>query len=385
MRLDDPYALLLLHALDGVRQRFDVAIDVRVVGPTPDAMDPAPEKLRAWARLDAQRLGELYELDAPRFTDQRATLTDAAALARLEDADDPVTAVRDAIGGWWRGTSLPSGGDLDRIQSNDRERADRGHYLSAMVYYGGEWYWGIDRLNHLERRLDALGLRQAPAPAAFERRFAFLDAPRVEAPGTLEFFWSARSPYAYLALGRAFALADHYSVQLQLRPVLPMVMRNLAVPTRKRFYILDDAKREADWIGVPLGRVCDPVGAGVERCYAVLAVARAHDKVRAFVHAFATKVWSQGVDAASDAGLRIITDHVGLPWDACQAALNDASWREEVEANRQALTDAGHWGVPILRYTAGESETTVWGQDRFWVLEQAIQRASSTHASREES
>lgn len=31
-----------------------------------------------------------------------------------------------------------------------------GHYLSGMVQYEGEWYWGIDRLQYLERRLLAL-------------------------------------------------------------------------------------------------------------------------------------------------------------------------------------------------------------------------------------
>ena len=27
-----------------------------------------------------------------------------------------------------------------------------------MFYYGGEWYWGVDRLYHLEQRLGELGL-----------------------------------------------------------------------------------------------------------------------------------------------------------------------------------------------------------------------------------
>lgn len=371
VRVDDPYAMVLLHGLETLRERFDVALDLRVVGATPEAMDPAPEKLRAWARLDAGRVAALYGYPTPAFTDRRATREDAAALSALESTPDPLLAIRDALGRWWSGATLPGTGNTARVDANDRERANRGHYLSAMVHYGGEWYWGVDRLNHLERRLEDLGLRRSGDAPAFERRFAFLDAPSPDAPpsGELEFFWSARSPYAYLALARTFALADHYRVPLRIRPVLPMVMRNLAVPTRKRFYILDDAKREADWIGVPLGRVCDPVGAGVERCYALLDVARAHDRLRDFVHGFATMVWSEGVDAASDAGLRRITDRAGLPWHECASAVTDTRWRDEVESNRLALAEAGHWGVPVIRY----GETAVWGQDRFWVLEQALQ------------
>lgn len=371
VRVDDPYALVLLHGLDTLRERFDVALDIRVVGATPAAMNPAPEKLRAWARLDAQRLGELYGYALPSFDDRVASPADSAALASLESEDDALAVIRDALTRWWNGASLPDRGEPARVEANDRERAQRGHYLSAMVHYAGEWYWGIDRLNHLERRLDGLGVRRVEGPALFERRFAFLESPppSTPPPGELELFWSARSPYAYLALARTFALADHHRVPVRVRPVLPMVMRNLAVPTRKRFYILDDAKREADWLGVPLSRVCDPLGVGVERCYAIIPVARANDRVRAFLLAFATMVWSEGVDAASDAGLRKITDRAGLPWDACVRSLGDERWRDEVEANRVALADAGHWGVPIIRY----GDTTVWGQDRFWVLEAALE------------
>lgn len=374
VRVDDPYALVLLHGLETLRERFDVVVDLRVVGETPDAMDPAPEALRAWARLDAARLAALYGYETPEFSPRRATREDAAAVSALESSDDPLLAIRDALAQWWSGEDLPARGDAARVDANDRERANRGHYLSAMVHYGGEWYWGIDRLNHLERRLTTLDLRKTDGPPAFERRFAFLDTPSPDTTpsGELEFFWSARSPYAYLAVARTFALADHYGVPLRIRPVLPMVMRNLAVPTRKRFYILDDAKREADWIGVPLGRVCDPVGAGVERCYALLHVARDHDRIREFVHGFATMVWSEGVDAASDAGLRQITDRAGLPWPECVRALDDERWRDEVETNRLALTEAGHWGVPVIRY----GDVAVWGQDRFWVLEASLRGAT---------
>lgn len=380
VRLDDPYALVLLHALQTLRERFDVELVVRVVGPTPTSMDPAPEALRAWARLDAERVAALYDLALPAFDARQANQAEAAALARLEDAVDPLIAIRSAIDQWWRGTPVPGSGSPERLAANDRERSARGHYLSAMVHYAGEWYWGIDRLNHLTRRLDVLGLRTVDAPPAFERRFEFLTAPsRDAAPATeLELFWSGRSPYAYLALERAYQLAEHHRIPLRLRPVLPMVMRNLAVPMRKRLYILGDAKREADWLGIPLGFICDPIGPGIERAYALLDVARQHDRLREYVLAFSAAVWSEGVDAASDAGMEQIATKAGLPWSSCRTALHGDHWREEVEANRASLLDAGHWGVPVLRC----GPTVVWGQDRFWVIDQALQQLTNSNAAR---
>ena len=151
-----------------------------------------------------------------------------------------------------------------------------------------------------------------------------------------------------------------------------MVMRNLSVPRRKRLYILGDAKREADWLGIPLGLICDPLGPGIERAYALLDVARQRNRLREYVIAFSTGVWSQGLDAASDAGMERIATAAGLPWSACQTALRSQHWQAEVDANREAMLSAGQWGVPVLRY----GETTAWGQDRLWVLDRALQRLS---------
>ena len=39
------------------------------------------------------------------------------------------------------------------LEAGSRLRERLGHYLGGMLYYGGEWYWGVDRLHFLERRL----------------------------------------------------------------------------------------------------------------------------------------------------------------------------------------------------------------------------------------
>jgi hypothetical protein len=32
------------------------------------------------------------------------------------------------------------------LLANEKMLKDNGHYLVAMLHYGGEWYWGLDRL-----------------------------------------------------------------------------------------------------------------------------------------------------------------------------------------------------------------------------------------------
>ena len=185
----------------------------------------------------------------------------------------------------------------------------------------------------------------------------------------LHLFLSLRSPYSYLAVPRAAALGRHYGVELRLRFVLPMAMRGLPVSWAKRRYIVLDAKREAERLGLRFGRIVDPVGPGVERGLAILHEAIAAGQGETFVQSFLQGVFADGIDAASDTGLRRMAARAGVSAGSVQTALADDSWRAVAEANREEMLAAGLWGVPCLRVGEGPM---VWGQDRLWVIEDAL-------------
>lgn len=66
----------------------------------------------------------------------------------------------------------------------------------------------------------------------------------------------------------------------------------------KRLYILLDAKREAETHDLNFGKIVDPVGAGVERTFAVydeILHRRKIQRQREFLLAFAECVWGEGV------------------------------------------------------------------------------------------
>jgi 2-hydroxychromene-2-carboxylate isomerase len=151
-----------------------------------------------------------------------------------------------------------------------------------------------------------------------------------------------------------------------------MVMRGLPVPAEKRRYISLDAAREAHVQGVPFGRLNDPVGKPTERGLALMPFAEMHSLAEDYVMSFMKGVWSEGLDAGLDAHLQIIVERAGLNWTAAKNILrsqsNEAQWRAIAEENRQALFALGLWGVPSFRY----QNTAAWGQDRFWVIEDAL-------------
>ncbi len=244
-----------------------------------------------------------------------------------------------------------------------------GHYLGATLYYAGEWYWGLDRLHHLERRLQALGAGRGGSSGPLFEPEPDLDRPTpvADAPA-IDFFLSLRSPYTALATPRLFRLGASTGAPVRLRPVLPMAMRGLPVPREKSLYIMHDAAREAHFHTIPFGRINDPLGRPTERGMALIPLAERAGQGQAYVASFMRGVWSEGIDAGSDRGLRRIAERAGLSWADAQNALHDERWRVAAEANRAEMFALGLWGVPSFRVR----DTAVWGQDRLWAVQQEV-------------
>ena len=72
---------------------------------------------------------------------------------------------------------------------------------------------------------------------------------------TIDVFWSMRSSFCYLALDRLIALQEKWRVQLAIRVVYPVAIRNpgffRTAPAHYRPYHLLDSQRVADFYGIP--------------------------------------------------------------------------------------------------------------------------------------
>lgn len=371
----DPYAHLMAQVLAGFAARYDVLFEPYLVGPPNDGAAPERDLLASYGLDDARHLAVKAGLSPPQ-AQTPATERVAAAEAALADSLksgtflEDVKPVSDAL---WSGGELSSGSDAGGAKAaGDAKRDELGHYLGATLHYGGEWYWGLDRLHYLEERLAQLGLRKTGAPEALIYPQPVSPSGSGRPAGTpleLHYYLSFRSPYTYIVAERVKALADAYGADLKLRFVLPMVMRNLPVPKVKGRYITMDTAREARRLGVPFGRVADPVGKPVERGYSILPWAIETGRGYEFCLSFMSGVWSEGIDAGSDSGMKQIVERAGLDWAHAKSLIGDESWREIAEANRLELFDRGIWGVPSFRV----GDVATWGQDRLWVIEDTLQ------------
>lgn len=315
---DDPYSLLLAQVLPGLADAAGAELEVVDVGPPDAAFTPDVERLTAWAWRDGAALADEY------------------------------------------GLSLPPRPETPAVIPPARRRLHRlGHYQGGTVFYEGEWFWGLDRLGLLEERLRAEGLDIPPTLQPKE-----VAAEPQPADSALEFFCSFRSPYSYLAIEPTFALARELGVELRIRPVLPMVMRGLAVPKSKVMYIARDCARLARQQGQPFGRIADPLGPGIANCLALFLAAG--DRQQDLVRSLGRGTWSEGLDVTHDPHLRTMAERAGLTWDP---AVDRQPGLDLAETNRQALLDLGLWGVPSYRY----GRFTAWGQDRLPRLRRVIE------------
>ena len=374
----DPYSHLMAQVLALLLERYDVELKPYLAPAPPDWAAPERERLETYSRQDAVRLaakaGLQFEDPGHQPPPERLQAAEAA-LASILDGPEFGRRAASIGAALWSGGYLPDAATAPsaRLAEGAKRRGEQGHYLGAMLHYEGEWYWGLDRLHYLEQRLRDLGVHRAGAPDALifpPPAAASGDKPQAPASeqNALHWYLSFRSPYTYIVAERARALAQTYGAELRLCFVLPMVMRGLPVPRMKGMYIARDVAREARRLGIPYGRIADPVGKPVERGYAILPFAREQGLGFEYCHSFLKGVWAEGIDAGSDQGLRRIVERAGLDWAIARDFIGGDHWRAEAEANRAEMMQLGLWGVPSFRV----GNVATWGQDRLWVVEEAL-------------
>jgi 2-hydroxychromene-2-carboxylate isomerase len=207
---------------------------------------------------------------------------------------------------------------------------------------------------------------------------------------TVDVFWSFRSPYSRLVTADLLQLREDYAVDVELRVVLPLAVRNpdaLFDPSNRKppMYIVRDSIRRGEMLGRPIVYPTDPDP--IVQDFRTMTVAKEQpyiyrlsklgveanrrgrgvelaDRVAALIFG-GTRGWDKGdllKDAVADAGLDLAE---------LDAAIANGDHLEEIERNQDALDAAGHWGVPTMVFR-GEP---FFGQDRIDALRWRLDRA----------
>jgi 2-hydroxychromene-2-carboxylate isomerase len=389
-QVDDGYSHLTIQVLEQLMATYDVDLVVHLVRRLSDANTPEPQLLQDISYRDSAIIAPYFGLTFPNvetapsrqlvdlaqsiFTGLtvRAFITDGVLISdclwRSDEAGLRVLARKWGL--------APHDSVMAALKKGAERRAELKHYSGAMFYFEGEWYWGVDRLSHLEKRLrQGSAVRTevikmiAPKPQ-IAKKF-----PNQATEMTLEYFVSLRSPYTAISWQPTLDLAAAAGVNLKVRPVLPMVMRGVPATFQKGFYVWKDAWREARDLGVEFGNFYDPIGKPIEKAYSLYMWALDQGRGHDFFGALLQAAFAKGINTNNRSGLRRVVDMAGLDWNEAQKHLDDNNWQQMVEQNQKAMYDCGIWGVPSYRLLDkhGNSVINVWGQDRLWLVSRKIQ------------
>ena len=202
----------------------------------------------------------------------------------------------------------------------------------------------------------------------------------------MDVFWSFRSPYSYLATGRLAELEKRYDLEVRVRPVLPLAVREPDFFQRVNplwpAYLMRDTARVAEYHGIEYRWPRpDPVVQIPKEGKLVTAQKQPHihrltrlgmlaaEKGRGlpFIDEVSRLIWNGKVDGwhegphLADAATRAGLDLAQLDATATRETNRlDAA----IAQNQRSLEAAGHWGVPTMVF---EGEP-FFGQDRIELL-----------------
>ena len=258
-QVDDGYSHLAAQCLRPLLDTYDIDLVCHLVESPGGPNAPEPELLLDLSCYDSQKIASHYGLDFPPAVTRPDTgMADVAGRVLAGLDPEAFADVAPEVGtAHWSGSSAalealaerhpPANASVlaDRLKAGTDRRAQLRHYSGAMFHYGGEWYWGVDRLYHLEERLAGLGARKAGEEWVAPRPPIPFGPRKDDGSLTLEIYPSLRSPYSSLIFDTAVGLARETGVTMRMRPVLPMVMRGVPATREKGVYIFTDAAREA--------------------------------------------------------------------------------------------------------------------------------------------
>lgn len=377
LALNDPHSFMLIQVLPELEQRFNITFKLFLVYESVPGVTIDPKLMRAWAIKDANFIAEQYQLkkitqepsQESLFTGQQMwqlrpkTLANAWQLFQQTWFNDFEEHYR---------ASTPV---INYQIKNLMRLVKQGHYLPASIFIAGQWFVGIDRLEHLESRLANFGLANDDGPSKYQKNhllFAELPKQALQDDNSnadvLDVFVSLRSPYSYIGLLQAEKLGQHYNIPLQIKPLLPMVMRGLTIAENKLSYVVFDASREAKKLNIPFTGIVDPLGQGIFNVFQIFSYAEQQNKELAFIKSAFKAIYVDAVDLSQNSAIELLCKQHQINYEEALKYNSEHDWQQWSDANQSTVDSLGLWGAPCFRF----QNTACWGQDRLAQIEQSI-------------
>lgn len=372
--LKDPHSYMLIQALIHIEQRYAVNIKLYLVYDSLPGVNVYPKLTRKWAFSDANVIAQHYGLMEVTVLPHSTQVLTGQQLWQLTvksvaDAKELFTTTWQGTFDYHCQTSTPV---INYLIKNQQRLVNKGHYLAATCFLAGEWFLGVDRLKYLEQRLLALGLAKKDSQPYFQEELVEKSANEIVAPvinnRPLNIYLSLNCPYSYIGFVKAVRLAKKYQLSIAVKPIIPIEKRGLTIPVNKQRYLYFDACREAQAADINFAEHTFPLDQDVVCCYQIFSYAAAHGKAIDFVTAVFHALFVEGINLNDDQAMKTLCQQLHIDHTEALAYQQQHDWQVWAEQYVKELSTLGLWGTPCFNY----QNTSCWGQDRFFLIEQAI-------------
>ena len=404
--LSDPYAHLTIQVIKKLISNFNIVLEIFFISEPSENFTPEKTMYRKHCLKDSKEIAPFYGLifEAKEFYIKENEKLAYKILDHFSDInqDDYIDLIFKVSSLLWDNNIAGLNAIISNLSDKERELLSKKiidinikgnkkiqsleYYFSASFHYEGENYWGIDRLGYLEERLVELGLKKNNSHKNIVKKLekSKFDSNQIIKKDNsliLEFFPSLNSPYTYISFKRVERLIDNYPIKLLTKPVLPMLMRNMKIPTHKGKYILSDSAREGRKYGSIIKDIYSPIGSPANKAYSLFPIIDSYGLGFRYLEELTKASFFYGINIGNKEFLEKLSKDLGLPWDKIRVELNTDNWRSILEKNLKDMYSGNSWGVPSFKLTNFDNSNPYyqWGQDRIWLIENEIIDRLSNH------
>ena len=388
-KVDDPYSHLTINCVDKFISNYDVSIKPILVGLENPETVHEPSLYDKYCIDDVKRIAPFYNINFPGTSiPSDELITKANSILTAVDADNFIKIAQTVSFALWTSDELALDNLLKTLNATKDEvvkklnegnaiRNSKGYYFGSAFYYENECYWGVDRLPYLEQRLSELNLKtkESDDPVCPLK----LNAPEQLSSTNkinLTYYPSLNSPYTFVSSKRVKQLRDHYPINLITKPVLPMLMRGMTIPTHKGVYIVSDAAREGRLHKHEIKSIYSPIGKPARAAFSLFPSIDALGQGFEYIDELLKASFQEGINIGDKDYLKDLVISLGIDWNIVSKDLNSSNWKKDLNNNLSDMYSGNCWGVPSFKLTNedGSNPYYVWGQDRIWLIKEEINR-----------
>ncbi len=388
-KVDDPYSHLTVNYIDKFKEAYDIQFKPILVGEENPAALHEPSLYTDYCLDDVKRIAPYYGVDFPgnNYPD-KSLVNKANSILTAVNPEEFGSLAKTVSHALWSSdlTKLeelqvkykaPENEVIENLKKGNEIRNGSDYYFGSAFYYEKELYWGVDRLNHLEERLTELGVNKSNdnEPICLLQTKA-PETIKTENKVNLTYYPSLNSPYTFVSAKRVKEFKDEYPINLITRPVLPMLMRMMVIPTFKAKYIISDAAREGRKYGYEMKDIYSPIGKPARKAYSLFPLIDSKGKGFEYIDELLKASFQDGINIGNEEYLENTVTSLGLNWSDIKKDLNTSKWKKVLNDNVNDMYEGNCWGVPSFKVTDvdGSNPYYVWGQDRMWLLKEEIYR-----------